>query len=127
MTLRHGVTALLVILLAAAAVFRLKYAVVGLERDLAALQVEIDEERWRLRLRRADLAVLTRPDRLALQAKQLGLEPARAQQIVTIESIGSRAQIELARSPLEVPLPGGGPGMLRARPLEVAARGAERR
>lgn len=126
MTLRHTVSAVLVILLAAAAVFHLKYAVVGLERELAALRAAIDEEQWLVRLRRADLAVLTRPDRLALQAEQLGLQPARAQHIVVIESIGSRAQIELARSPLEVTVPGGEPAMLRARPIEAASWRASR-
>ena len=102
----------------AAGVFHLKYAVVGLEREVSLLQRQIEEERWLLRLRRADLAYLTRPDRLARQAAQLHLHPARSSQLVELDQIGSRAQLELARNPLVVMLPSGQSGaLLRAKPL----------
>lgn len=117
MSPRHATAGLLLVLLMAAAVFQLKYVVRGLERDLAALHTAIDEERWRLQQRRADLAYLTRPERLAAQAAQLGLRPARAHDIVALDAIGSRAQLALANSPLEVLLPNGAPGLLRARPV----------
>ena len=115
--LRHVIGSLVLIVLVAAAVFHLKYAVAGLERDLREVTAQIDEEQWRLRLRRADLAYLTRPDRLALQADQLRLHPARSAQLVDLVQIGSRAQVELARNPLAVTLPSGQPGALRAKPI----------
>jgi hypothetical protein len=117
MSLRHLVTASVLVLLAAAAVFHLSYRVVDLERQLASLTQEIEDERWRLRTSRADLAYLTRPGRLAEQAEQLGLVPARGQQIVQIEAIGNRMQMELARNPLAVTLPSGGAAVLMVRPL----------
>lgn len=121
MSPRHAVAGLVLVLLVAAAVFQLKYAVLGLERDLAALRASIEEERWRLQQRRADLAYLTRPDRLAAQAAQLGLRPARAHDIVALDSIGSRAQLARANAPLEVLLPNGEPGVLRVRPVAPVA------
>ncbi len=117
MSPRHAAAGLVLVLVVAASVFHLKYVVLGLERELVALRTAIEDERWRLQQRRADLAYLTRPDRLAAQAAQLGLRPARAHDIVALEGIGSRAQLELANTPLEVPLPRGGPGVLRARPV----------
>jgi hypothetical protein len=117
MNARQGILALLLVVLAAAALFQLKYAVVRLERERDELRARIEDERWLLRTRQADLAYLTRPDRLAAQAEQLGLRPARAQQIVRIEQVGHRAHIELAQSPLPVVLPSGGEVMLRLRPL----------
>jgi hypothetical protein len=117
MTLRYIIGALLLIVLVAAGVFRLKYAVVDVERQFTDLQHQIEEERWQLRLRQADLAYLTRPDRLVGQADQLHLRPARSGQIVELASIGSRAQIELARNPLAIMLPSGAEGALRAKPI----------
>jgi hypothetical protein len=117
MMLRHVLVALGLTVGAAAAVFHLKYAVVGLERELTQLKAQIEEERWLVRMRRTDLAYLTRPDRLALQAEQLHLRPARSSQLVDITQIGSRAQVQLARHPLAVMLPSGQEGALRAKPL----------
>jgi hypothetical protein len=117
MTARQGILALVLVVLAAAALFQLKYAVVRLERERDELRARIEDERWLLRTRQADLAYLTRPDRLAAQAEQLGLRPARAQQIVRIEQVGHRALIELARTPLPVVLPSGSAAVLRLRPL----------
>jgi hypothetical protein len=117
MTPRHAAAALVVVVMAAAAVFHLKYLVVGLERQLVELQDQIEAERWLLKTRRADFAYLTRPDRLALQADQLGLRPAQAAQIVNIELIGNRSSVELARNPLPVTLPSGADGALRAKPI----------
>ena len=84
---------------------------------LASVKKEIEEERWRLRTSKADLAYLTRPGRLAQQAEQLGLRPAKGQQIVQIEAIGNRMQVELARNPLALTLPSGGAAVLMVRPL----------
>lgn len=120
MSLRHIATAFVLVLLAAAAVFHLSYLVVDLERQLVSVKREIEEERWRLRTSRADLAYLTRPGRLAQQAEQLGLHPAKGQQIVQVEAIGSRVQVELARNPLALTLPSGGEAVLMIRPLPGA-------
>ncbi len=60
-------------LCAAMAVFELKRVVHERERELAALERAIAEERARIRTLRADLAWLTRPERIATQARQLGL------------------------------------------------------
>ncbi len=117
MSLRHIATAFVLVLLAAAAVFHLSYLVVDLERQLAGVKREIEEERWRLRTSKADLAYLTRPGRLAQQAEQLGLRPAKGQQIVQVETIGNRMQVELARNPLALTLPSGGAAVLMVRPL----------
>jgi hypothetical protein len=118
MMLRHVLAALALVVAAAAGVFHVKYAVVGLERELGLLRQQIEEEAWLLRLRRSDLAYLTRPDRLAQQAEQLHLFPARSSQLVDLAQIGSRAQLELARNPLAVMLPSGQAGaLLRAKPL----------
>jgi hypothetical protein len=124
---RQPLIALAIVVLAAAALFQLKYAVVRLERERDSLRARIEDERWLLRTRKADLAYLTRPDRLAAQAVQLGLRPARAQQIVRIEQIGNRAHIELARSPLPLVLPSGGIAELRVRPLPELGRDTKAR
>ncbi|MEO1019952.1 MAG: hypothetical protein AAFY56_20020, partial [Pseudomonadota bacterium] len=60
---------------------------------------------------------LRRPERLAMQAVQLGMVPATASQIVDAASIGRRDALLLANSPLAVALPSGGKVELRARPL----------
>jgi hypothetical protein len=117
MTLRHIVTALALVLLAAAAVFHLSYLVVDLERQLASLEQQIEDEGWRLRTSKADLAYLTRPGRLAQQAEQLGLRPAKGRHIVEVEAIGSRMHVELARNPLALTLPSGAEAVLMVRPM----------
>jgi hypothetical protein len=125
MSLRRLLVAIVIVVLAAAALLQLKYAVVRLERERDELRARIEDERWLLRTRHADLAYLTRPDRLAAQAAQLGLRPARAQQIVRVEQIGHRAHIELARTPLPVVLPSGGNAELRIRPLPDVGLGGQ--
>lgn len=117
MSLRHIVTALALVLLAAATVFHLSYLVVDLERQLASLKQQIEDERWRLQTSKADLAYLTRPGRLAQQAEQLGLKPARGQHIVEVQAIGNRMHVELARNPLALTLPSGGAAVLMIRPM----------
>ncbi len=117
MSLRHIATAFVLVLLAAAAVFHLSYLVVDLERQLASLKQQTEDERWRLRTSKADLAYLTRPGRLAQQAEQLGLKPAKGQHIVDVTAIGNRMHIELARNPLPLTLPSGGAAVLMVRPM----------
>ena len=126
--LRQALVAIVLIVAAAAAVFQLSYAVVGLERQLASLRHELDNERWVVRTRKADLAYLTRPERLAQQAEQLGLRPARAAQIVELDRIGNRAEVLLSGIGIPVTLPSGTEAELRLRPMPVFADlAAERR
>ncbi|MFO1068725.1 MAG: hypothetical protein U1E14_09395 [Geminicoccaceae bacterium] len=119
--LRQALVAVLLIVAAAAAVFQLSYAVVGLERQLTQLRRELDNERWLVRTRKADLAYLTRPERLAQQAEQLGLHPARAAQIVDVDRIGNRAEVMLSGIGIPVTLPSGTAAELRLRPMPVFA------
>ena len=76
-SLGYLVSSVLLAVGAAAATFQLKYAVRDLERELAATQARIEQERWAVQAARADLEYLTRPDRLVLQAGQLGMVEAR--------------------------------------------------
>lgn len=119
MMLRYVITTIVLVVLAAGAVFQLKYQVVRLERERMALETQLRAERWTLQTRKADLAYLTRPDRLALQAAQLGMKPATSDLIVDIKQIGDRQQIELANNPVAVTLPSGAEVELRLKPVAI--------
>jgi hypothetical protein len=126
MMLRYVITTIVLVVLAAGAVFQLKYKVVGLERERMAIETQLRSERWTLQTRKADLAYLIRPDRLALQAAQLGMRPATSALIVNVDQIGDRQQIELANNPVAVTLPSGAAVELRLKPVQIfslAARG----
>lgn len=107
------------VIVAAGATYRLKHAVRGLDADLAGLRQETEAERWALRAAHADLEYLIRPERLVLQARQLGLVPARGARIVAVDAIPSMAQLRMIRSPLPVVLPSGGEAVLLARPVAM--------
>jgi hypothetical protein len=111
---------------AASATFLLKYQVRDLERDLAELHDAIEEEQWRHQTLRADLAFLTRPGRIAMQAEQLGMVPARADRVATVASIARDDQLQLAGQTLPVTLPSGDKVELRFKPVLLikAAAGA---
>lgn len=127
MNLRTLAVAAILTVVAAAAVFTLKYEVLALEAQRTDLRGELDREYWRLQLARAELAFLQRPERLAMQADQLDMVPAQASRIVEPEMIGRRAAMLLAQSSVAVALPSGAEVKLRARPvLPVATRDDER-
>lgn len=104
-------------LLVAMAVFELKRVVRERERELAALERAIDAERARIRTLRADLAWLTRPERIAAQARQLGLEPARVERLVRAEDLPDATALLFAGRSLTVELDTGQAVELRFKPL----------
>ncbi|MFO1071691.1 MAG: hypothetical protein U1E17_03120 [Geminicoccaceae bacterium] len=117
-SLSYLVTAVVLSLGAAAATFHLKHEVRDLERQLAAVEAETARERWAVQGAVADLAYLTRPDRLVMQAQQLGLVPARGNRIVTAGQLLTQQQIQLAgTAPRPAVLPSGVAVSLRAKPL----------
>ena len=101
----------------AAATFQLKYAVRDRERELAATQDRIEQERWAIQGARADLAYLTRPDRIALQGGQLGMVPARGGRLAKAGQLPDWAQLQWANVPTPALLPSGSEFELRGKPL----------
>lgn len=96
MSVRYSIAALALAIAAAGTVYQLKYAVRDLERSLARLERQVDDETWRIRTLEADLAFLTRPERLALQAPQLGLVPVTPSAFARIEDIPRQDEIPVA-------------------------------
>lgn len=121
MNLRYLLTAVILSLGAAAATFELKYSVRNLEHELASVRKEIARERWAVQNARADLAYLTRPERLVQQAGQLNMEPARGTRLVQVDQIPPWQQVQLAGMPVPTTLPSGTEVMLRLRPLPMLA------
>lgn len=107
-------------MLAAVLVFHLKYKVLGLERELSHIRASIVTETWRVRTLRADLAYLSRPERLALQARQLGLRPAGADALTTPAEIAKLYDPSLAGLALAVVLPSGDRVQLAVKPRPPA-------
>jgi cell division protein FtsL len=98
-------------------VFAVKHEVRQLERELAGLRQEVQQERHRLQVLRADWAYLTRPERLAEQAGQLELAPARPDQIMALSTIPDRLRVRHAGREWPAALPSGGEIELRLKPL----------
>lgn len=113
-------------LLVAMAVFELKRVVRERERELVELERAIEAERARLRTLRADLAWLTRPERVATQARQLGLEPARIERVVRVEDLPDATALLFAGRSLTVELVAGEAIELRFKPLVGPSPAASR-
>lgn len=125
---RPVVVLILAVLLAAAAVYRLDYAVDALERELARTRERIEMTRADLGSLRASWAYLTRPERLARLAASLGMVPVSSERIVAVESIGTARELELAGWPVPARLPSGEAIELRLRPpLPLLLQKGERR
>ncbi len=107
-------------MLAAMLVFHLKYKVLGLERELTSVQKEVVSETWRLRTLRAELAYLSRPERLAMQAKQLGMHPAGAEALTSVPEIAKLYDRSLSGLSLAVVLPSGNQVQLAVKPRPPA-------
>lgn len=114
------------VLLAAAAVYRLNFTVDSLERELRDTRERIELARADLRGLEASFAYLTRPDRLARLAAELGMVPVSSDRVVDIDRIGTARELELAGWPVPVRLPSGGALELRLRPPVPARPGALR-
>ena len=73
-----------------------------------------------MRTLRADLAYLSRPERLAMQAQQLGLHPAGAETLTTPPEIAKLYDPALAGMALAVVLPSGDQVQLAVKPRPPA-------
>jgi hypothetical protein len=102
---------------AAAATFQLKYAVRDLERELAAAESRIERERWAIQAARADLEYLTRPDRIVMQASQLGMVEARGGRVASAAQLPDWEQLQWSKAPMPAILPSGGTAELRIKPF----------
>jgi hypothetical protein len=118
-SLRYLVTAIVLSLGAAGATFQLKHAVRERERELARIEAQIARERWAVQAARADLAYLTRPDRLVMQAEQLGMVPVRGTRLMQAGQIVPWQQLQLAKAPVATTLPSGTEVELRLKPMPL--------
>jgi hypothetical protein len=115
--MKLGIIGLALALLAAAGLYTMKDRVQHRERELRGLHVAIAAERLALDRLRAEWAALTQPGRIArLAAAYLELQPARPDQIVRVEAIPLRADLEDAKRQLIVRLPSGADVPLRLKP-----------
>ena len=118
-SLRYVVAAVLLSVGAATATFQLKYAVRDLDRELAATRAQITREHWAVQSVRADLAYLTRPERLVLQAEQLGMVPARGSRLVQVGQILPWQHLRWAEARMLATLPSGAEVPLRVKPMPL--------
>lgn len=78
----YGIIALLMLILAGAGLFNLKYMVESKERQLLALQHQVRDDRRAIRVLNAEWAYLNRPDNIQnLAVQYLGLKPVSPKQI----------------------------------------------
>jgi cell division protein FtsL len=117
MMLRLGVGSLIAAVIAACALYLTKDTVRRLEGELRRLQTELAEERVAASRLRTEWAMLNQPGRIArLAAAYLELQPARPGQIVRVEAIPLRADLENADRRLIARLPSGADVPLRLKP-----------
>jgi cell division protein FtsL len=117
MTMKLGLASLVLALLAACGLYLLKDRVQREERELQRVQSAIAAERSALTRLRAEWALLNQPGRIARLARaHLALQPAQPGQIVAIEAIPLRTDLELDRLRLTAQLPSGGEVPLRLKP-----------
>jgi|GEM_PF-1560329 len=107
--------------LAATSLFNVKYAVVAAEGEISRIEQEIEAERWRLRTLEADWAHLARAERLATQARALGMAPATLDRVVEAAQIGDWRLLQLARQPRPAELPQGEQLEFRVKPVTAFA------
>lgn len=96
MSIRYSIVALILAIVSAGTVYELKYWVHEREGDLRRLERTVRDEQWRIRTLEADLAFLTRPERLALQAPQLGMVPVTPKALARLEELPRIDQIPVA-------------------------------
>lgn len=114
---RYVPVLIIVIVLAATSLFQVKYAVVAAEAEISRIEQEIEAERWRLRTLEADWAHLARSDRLAVQARALGMAPMTLARVIDARAIGDHRQLALSRRILPAELPSGQAISFRVKPV----------
>lgn len=73
---------------AASALYSVKYRVQEMDAQIAALEVQIDEEKTAIHVLNAEWTFLTRPDRVRrLAEKHLDLAPAQTLQIANVADV----------------------------------------
>ena len=111
----------ILLILAATSLFNVKYAVVAAEGEISRIEQEIEAEHWRLRTLEADWAHLVRADRLAAQARALGMAPVTLDRVVEAAQIGDYRLLQLARQPRPAELPEGAQLQFRVKPVTAFA------
>ena len=111
----------ILLILAATSLFNVKYAVVASESEISRIEQEIEAEYWRLRTLEADWAHLVRADRLAAQARALGMAPVTLDRVVEAAQIGDYRLLQLARQPRPAELPEGAQLQFRVKPVTAFA------
>lgn len=97
-------------------VFEFKGTVRSIDRQIAATDRTIQQDRWKLQTLRADYAYLIRPERLALQAAQLGMVPATTKNMVQVASLPFDPGLLYANKTMPATLPGGEMVELKVKP-----------
>ena len=117
MTVKIGLASLSIALVAACALFAMKDQVRRLEGELRELRDAIVGEKVAMGRLETEWAILNQPGRIArLASTHVGLQPAQPGQIVRIDDIPLRSEVELGSRQLQVVLPSGEPTSLRLKP-----------
>ena len=117
--LAHG--GLVIALVAACGLYIMKDRVNRLEGELRRQQAMIGAEQTRLHRLRAEWAMLEQPARIArLAAAHLELRPAHPTQIMTIDDLPRRAELQVAERELPALLPSGAAVVLRFKPRRLS-------
>jgi len=117
MTVKLGLISLTAAVLAAFALFAMKDQVRRLEGELHDLREAVRDEQDAIDRLETEWAVLNHPGRVArLAAEHVGLQPAQPGQIVRIDDIPLRSELELGSRSLQVVLPSGEGTLLRLKP-----------
>lgn len=117
MSQRYVIVLVALIIGAAVSLFHIKYAVVAAESEISRIEQDIEAEHWRLSTLEADWAHLARAERLAAQAKALGMVPTTLERFVSAEQIGDYSHLRLAREPRPAALPEGQAILFRVKPV----------
>ena len=117
MTVKLGLASLSIAVIAACALFAMKDQVRRLEGELRDLRATIADETVAIDRLETEWAFLNQPGRIArLAAAHVGLQPAQPGQIVRIDDIPLRSELELGSRSLQVLLPSGEAASLRLKP-----------
>lgn len=88
-----NILAIVLLTVSAVSVYRIKYEAIFHAEEVARLERAIEAERTSISVLRAELARLTRPDRIeALAVEHLGLQVARAEQRMSLDAVPVRPQ-----------------------------------